>query len=804
MSYQIKKAAVLGAGVMGAAIAAHLTNAGIDCVLLDILPPELTEEDKQKGWTEETPAWRNRLAANGLSQAIKAKPAAFYSKKNADRIRTGNFEDHLAWLTEVDWVIEAVVENLKIKQELLSRIENQIKPTCIVSTNTSGLPVRDIVARAKSSLKSRFVCTHFFNPPRYMKLLEIVPCPETNPEVLDSIVKFCEDVLGKGVVVCKDVPNFIGNRIGVFDIVNAMHLMVEKDMTIEEVDTIVGKELGRPGTALFGTVDLVGLDTAIHVMTNLYEAATDDEMRDLYRPAGFLETMIDQKLLGNKAGRGFYRRSKDKKGEKIKEALDYKTMAYVPLVKPRFPSLGVAKKTDDPVAKARALFYGEDRAGEFVREYLCNNFIYAANRIPEICDTLPAVDQAMKWGYNHQMGPFEMWDAVGLEESLRVMETLGKVVPEKIREMVQNGHRSFYVKKADGLYFYDFATKGYMRIEEHPRVILLPSLKERNRIILTNESASLIDIGEGVACLEFHTKMNSLDDLVIKMIFESCERVEKDFLGMIIGNHGTNFSAGANVYKVLMAIQMGHWDVLESLVAAFQEANMRLKYLAKPVVAAPAGLTLGGGCEICLHTAACQPLGETYIGLVEVGIGVIPAGGGTKELMLRVAGEIYPDVVEAGLNLQQFYAKIFETIAMAKVATSAVEGKELAYLRRSDSISMNRDQQLWDAREVVIGMSRFYRKLDPPLIPVMGENLRGIATAILYNMRHGNYISDYDVHVSQKLVHVLSGGDCAEGTFVTEKEILDLEREAFMSLCGETKTQDRMMHILNTGKPLRN
>lgn len=804
MPYEIRKAAVLGAGVMGAAIAAHLTNAGIDCVLLDILPPELTEEDRRKGWTEATPEWRNRFAAAGLVQALKAKPAAFYTKKNAARIRTGNFEDHLSWLKEVDWVIEAVVENLEIKRNLLSRVENQIKPSCIVSTNTSGLPVRDIVARAGSSLKSRFVCTHFFNPPRYMKLLEVIPCAETLPEVLDFMVKFCEDVLGKGVVVCKDVPNFIGNRIGVFDIANAVHRMIEKGMTIEEVDAIVGKELGRPGPALFGTVDLVGLDTAMHVMTHLYEAATDDEMRDLYRPVDFLGAMVDRKLLGNKTGCGFYRRSKNEKGEKVKEVLDYKTMAYVPLAKPRFPSLGAAKKTDDPVAKARILFYGEDRAGEFVREYLCNNFIYAANRIPEICDTVYAIDRAMKWGYNHQLGPFEMWDAVGLEASLAVMEKLNKAVPEKIREMVQRGCRSFYDKRGDGLYFYDFAAKDYVRMAEHPRVILLPSLKERNRVILQNESASLVDIGEGVACLEFHTKMNVLDDLVINLIFESCDRVEKDFLGMVIGNHGTNFSAGANVYKVLMAIQMGNWDVLESLVGAFQQANMRMKYLSKPVVAAPAGLTLGGGCEICLHAAACRPLGETYIGLVEAGIGVIPAGGGTKELMVRIAGEIYPDVVEAGLNLQPFYAKIFETIAMAKVATSAVEGKELGYFRRSDCISMNRDQQLWDAREVVLGLSRFYRKPEPALIPVMGENLRGIATAILYNMRHGNYISDHDVHVSKKLVHVLSGGDCAEGTFVTEQEILDLEREAFMSLCGETKTQDRMMHILNTGKPLRN
>ncbi|MBN1545093.1 MAG: hypothetical protein JW902_00370, partial [Syntrophaceae bacterium] len=462
MPYEIKKAAVLGAGVMGASIAAHLTNAGIDCILLDILPPELTEEERQKGWTEETPAWRNKYAANGLVQAVKAKPAVFYTKKNAARIRPGNLADHLDWLKEVDWVVEAVVENLEIKQQLLSRIEGHLKPACIVSTNTSGLPVRDIIAEAGTSLKSRFICTHFFNPPRYMKLLEIVPGPDTLPEVLSFMVKFCENVLGKGVVVCKDVPNFIGNRIGVFDIANALHLMVDKDMSVEEVDTIVGKELGRPGTALFGTVDLVGLDTAMHVMTHLYEAVTEDEMRDLFQPAGFLEAMLQKKLLGNKAGRGFYRRARNEQGEKVKEVLDYRTMNYVPMVKPRFPSLGVAKKTDELIDKVKILFHAEDRAGDFVREYLCNNFIYAANRIPEICDTITGIDCAMKWGYNHQLGPFEMWDAVGLEASLSVMDNLGKAVPEKIREMVKKGCRSFYEKREDGLYFYDFATGGYV------------------------------------------------------------------------------------------------------------------------------------------------------------------------------------------------------------------------------------------------------------------------------------------------------------------------------------------------------
>jgi 3-hydroxyacyl-CoA dehydrogenase len=806
MAYEIKKAAVLGAGVMGATIAAHLTNAGIECLLLDIVPFELTEADKAQGLTENSLAWRNRFAENGLAGVVKSKPAGFFTKKNASMIRTGNFEDHLGWLADADWIIEVVIENLKIKQELFAKVEKIVRPDCIVSTNTSGIPIRDISAKFGPKLKEHFLGTHFFNPPRYMKLLEIIPGAETKPEVVSFMTRFCEEVLGKGVVICKDVPNFIGNRIGIFDFSNAIHLTVEKNLRIDETDAIISKAMGRPGMAIFGTIDLVGLDTGHHVMKNLYEAVPDDEMREMFVPSDFWNKMMELKWLGNKTKQGFYKKTKGANGKKSKLVLDYHTMEYVPAGKPKFATVSDAKKkSDDGVAATlKVMFSGADIAGEVAREYLCNNFIYAANRVPEICDTIVGIDNAMKWGYNHQLGPFESWDAIGVREAVEVMKKLKKKVPKKIDEMLKKGCESFYQKKEDGLYFYDFETKGYVKLGENPKIILLPDLKAKNKVVKKNLSATLVDIGDGVACLEFHTKMNAVDGGMIEMIFDACNIVEKDFAGLVVGNHGTNFSAGANIFQVLLAIQKGDWDLLEQLIADFQNANMRMKYLSKPVVTAPAGLALGGGCEMAMHGAKCQPCGETYIGLVEVGVGVIPAGGGCKEIMVRVTEGLPDGVIEAGLNLQHVYAKAFENIAMAKVATSAVEAMELGYIRKTENISMGRDQQLWDAKQVVLGLAKYYRKPRPAMIPVMGENFRGMAEAILYNMRQGNYASDYDVHVSRKVAQILSGGDCAEGTLVTEQEILDLEREAFLSLCGERKTQDRIMHMLSTGKPLRN
>jgi 3-hydroxyacyl-CoA dehydrogenase len=806
MSYEIKKAAVLGAGVMGATIAAHLTNAGIECYLLDIIPFELTEADKKAGLTEQSPAWRNRFAANGLAGVTKSKPAGFYTKKNAAMIKIGNFEDNLGWLADCDWVIEVVIENLKIKQELFAKVEKIVKPTCIVSTNTSGLPIVDITAKFGKGLKERFLGTHFFNPPRYMKLLEIIPGKETKQEVVDYMIKFGEQVLGKGIVVCKDVPNFVGNRIGVFDISNAVRLMAEKGMRIDEVDAIIGKAIGRPGSSIFGTLDLVGLDTGYHVMKNLYAAVPDDEARETFVPLPFMDKMFELKWLGNKTKGGFYKKTKDAKGKKAKLMLDYEKMEYVPAGKPKFDSISAAKKKSDEGVGVtiKTVFYGQDAASELVREYLCNNFIYAANRIPEICDNITAIDNAMKWGYNHQLGPFETWDAVGVREAVEVMKRLKKKVPKKIEEMLKKGFETFYAKKEDGNYFYDFETKNYVKISENPRIILLPALKERQKVIAANPGATLVDMGDGVACLEFHTKMNAVDDNIVAMINQSCDIVEKEFLGLVVGNHAVNFSAGANIFKVLLLIQMGDWDILEDMISGFQDANMRMKYLAKPVVTAPAGLALGGGCEMAMHGAKCQPCGETYIGLVEVGVGFIPAGGGCKEMMVRLTEGIPDGAIAAGLNLQHYYAKAFENIGTAKVATSAMEAMDLGFIRKTEGISLNRDQQLYDAKQVVLGLAKYYKRPRPAMIPVMGENFRGMAEAILYNMEHGKFATEYDVFVGKKVAYILSGGDCEEGTLVTEQEILDLEREAFLSLSGEKRTQDRVMHMLTTGKPLRN
>jgi len=805
MSYEIKKAAVLGAGVMGATIAAHLANAGIETLLLDIIPFELTDEDKKKGYTEKSPQWRNSFAAKGLDGALKSKPASFYSKKYASLVTIGNLEDDLDRIAGVDWIIEVVIENLKIKQDLFARVEKVVSPRCIVSTNTSGIPIKDISAKFGNKLKQNFLGTHFFNPPRYMKLIEIIPGEETKTEIVDYMTKFCEEVLGKGVVICKDVPNFVANRIGVFDIANALKIMADRGLTIAELDAIIGKGVGRPGSSIGGTMDLVGLDTGYHVMNNLYEAAVDDEMREYFAPSDLMKEMMERKWLGNKTGQGFYKRTKDSQGKRIKLALDYNSLEYVPFKKPKYASVSDAKKLEAGFdKKLLTLFHGKDIAAEVVREYLCRNLIYAANRIPEICDTVAGIDNAMKWGFNHKLGPFETWDVLGVKDTVDVMKSLKLKVPKKVTDMLKSGAQSFYIKKNEGTYYYDFETRDYVKLEDNPRIVLLPALKERKKTVRENAGASLLDIGDGIACLEFHTKMNAIDRDVIAMIYESCDIVEKEFLGLVVANHGTNFSVGANIFQVLIAVQQTDWDLLDDLVTKFQYANMRMKYCEKPVVTAPAGMALGGGCEMSMHGARCQPCGETYIGLVEVGVGVIPAGGGTKELMVRCTEGIPDGLIENGLNLQTYYQKVFENIGMAKVATSAVEAMELGYIRRTEGISLNRDHQIWDAKEIALGLSRFYRRPKPAQIPVMGENFKGMAASILYNMRKGNFISDYDVHVATKLADIISGGDCPEGSYVTEEYILDLEREAFLSLCGEQKTQDRIMHMLMNGRPLRN
>lgn len=784
---------------MGASIAAHLANAGIECVLLDIVPPA------GRGSGHGDSARRNSLAASAIERLLRMKPAAFYIQKNARLIRPGNLEDHLEWLGDSDWVVEAVIEDLAVKRDLLARVERYVKADCIISTNTSGLSVREIFAPFGNRFKANCLGTHFFNPPRYMKLLEIIPLPETAPKLLKGMTAFCEEALGKGVIVCRDVPGFAANRMGAYDMATAFRLMQVKDFTVEEVDAVVGRALGRPGSALFGTLDMVGLDVVLSVMKNLAGALPDDEDRDVFQPPPFLDSLVERGWLGNKSGRGFYRKTQDGKGNEEKLMLDYRRMEYGARVFPRFDSVRSAMKDHaDAAGRIRGLFNGSDRAAQFAREYLCRTFIYAAGLVPGICDDIVSVDRAMRWGYNHELGPFEAWDAVGIPEAAAAMEALDLTVPAKIREMLEAGRRSFYRNDEKGLSAYDFEKRDYRTISGNRRFIVLPSPEERERVVRRTAGASLVDLGDGVACFQVHTKMNAIDEDVIGMLSQCADIVEKDFRGMVIGNNDANFSAGANILKVLTACREGRWDLLERMVTAFQDVNMRLKYLARPVIAAPAGLTLGGGCEIAMHAAACRPCGETYMGLVETGIGVVPAGGGCKELMLRLTEGIPDGLVAAGLNLQHYYAKAFETIAMAKVVTSAPEAVELGYLRRTEPVSMNRDLQLWDAKHAVLGLAEGYRKPRPAMIPVMGENFRGLAEAVLHAMRQGEYISDHDVSVGRKLAEVLSGGDCPEGTLIGEQEVLDREREAFMSLCGERKTQERMEYTLKTGKPLRN
>jgi 3-hydroxyacyl-CoA dehydrogenase len=555
-------------------------------------------------------------------------------------------------------------------------------------------------------------------------------------------------------------------------------------------------------------MDLVGLDIGLHVSKNLYDAVPNDECRDIFRSSEFLDKMIANKWLGNKTKGGYYKKVKDEKGKNVKMAIDWKTLEYHPAQKPKFESISAAKKkADDGVAAMMKIaFNGTDKAGEYVREYLCNNFIYSANRIPEICDTIVGIDNAMKWGYNQQLGPFESWDAVGVKEAVEVMKKLGKKVPANVEEMLAKKCTSFYKKEKDGSKsYYDFKKKGYVKMDENPKIIFLPSLKERKKIVKENFAATLVDIGDGVACLEFHTKMNSVNADMIQMISDSCDIVNKDFQGMVVANHDQRmFSAGADIFGVLCAISEKQWTDLEKSVAALQNANMKMKYLPKPIVTAPAGMALGGGCEIAMHGDYCLANGETYMGLVEVGVGVIPAGGGCKELLVRLTEGIPAGCVEAGMNLQYHIGKAFENIATAKVGTSAQEAQELGYIRKTCAINMSRDMQIYEAKQIVLGLSKFYKPPKPALIPVMGENFRGLVEGIIMNMRYGNYISDYDLFVSRKVAYILSGGDCPEGTYVTEQEILDLEREAFMSLCGQQKTQDRISAMLSTGKPLRN
>ncbi|MCX8116617.1 MAG: 3-hydroxyacyl-CoA dehydrogenase/enoyl-CoA hydratase family protein [Desulfobacterota bacterium] len=801
MRQRIRKAAVLGAGVMGSAIAAHLANVGIPSFLLDIVPSELSEAEKKKGLTTESPEFRNRFSIQGKKNIQEIKPAPLYLKEDAELITVGNFEDHLSWISEADWVIEAIVENLNLKRELFRKALPFLKERTVISSNTSGISIQKMCEGFPSDFEERFLGTHFFNPPRYMKLLEIIPARSTSKAVLQQMAEVGEKMLGKGVVFAKDTPNFIGNRIGAFAGAVTMRIAMEEGYLIEEIDQVTGPAIGRTKLATYKLADLVGLDVMSHVSKNLYENLSDEKEKEFFKPSPLIEQMIKNQWLGQKTKQGFYKRIKER-GREETLVLDYEKMEYRPQKKVTFPSVEACKNIEDVRERLRTMVNSPDRGGQLAWKILKKTFLYAAEKAPEISDDIVSIDRAMRWGYNWELGPFEQWDAIGLKPSVERMAKEGEAIPPLVERLLGKGYSSFYEKKEGRVSYFDFGRGQYQILEEKPEIILLSSLKERQRTVLSNPGASLIDLGDGVACLEFHSKMNTIGADTIQMIRDALKEVEEKFEGLVIGNQAENFSVGANLMLLLFEIQDENWDDIDLMVKAFQDALMAVKYFEKPVVAAPLGMTLAGGCEICLACCAIRAAAETYMGLVEVGVGLIPAGGGTKEMLLRSIEHIPPEVDADHLP---FVRRAFETVAMAKVSTSAKEAQKLGYMRPTDRISINRDYLIHDAKQTVLQLVKEnYRPPRPKKIKVMGERGLALMKMGLFYMREGGYISEYDEHIAKKVAYIMSGGNLPDGTEVTEQYLLDLEREAFLSLCGEAKTQERIEYMLKTGKPLRN
>lgn len=803
MTPRIQKAAVLGAGTMGARIAAHFANAGLSCLLLDIVPKDAGA------------AGRNKIVAAGLEAAKKSKPAAFFTPTLASRISIGNFEDDLSRIVDADWIIEAVAENLEIKRSLLAKVAQHRKPESIVTTNTSGLPVHLIAEGLPEEFQRHWAGTHFFNPPRYMKLVEVIPGPKTLPGVLDILSDFCDRRLGKGVVFAKDTPNFIANRIGTFSMLNALRLMSTLGMTIEEVDACTGPAVGWPKSATFRTADIVGLDVLMHVVRNIYETAPDDESREAYKVPALVEEMAKRNWLGDKTGQGFYKRLKGE-GEREILTLDVNTMEYRPRQKAKFASIETGKTIEDTKQRLRTLlqplFEGQkaDKAQQFMWGGLSEMCLYAGRRMPEISDHIVDVDRAMRWGFAWELGPFEMVDAIGLTTFADQVKRESRALPAIFEKALASGRKGFYESHRGETSVFDLASGKMRKVEEPAGILILKSLKEAGRELERNSGASLIDLGDGVLCCEFHTKMNAIGADLIAMIHRGLKRLETDFEAMVVANQATNFSVGANLMLVLVGAQEQEWDELHMAVKQFQNINLAVKYAPKPVVAAPQGMALGGGCEISLHAAKTHAAAEAYIGLVETGVGLIPGGGGTKEMLIR--GN---ERAGSGDDLDFFHAlrPIFENIAMAKVGTSAEEGRELGYLRREDAVSLNRDRVVADAKQTALGLARsgwkpaaasWQEGAHTTQIKVLGESFLSAAKMAIHLMVRGGYASDYDAHVARKLANILAGGALTSPQTVSEQYVLDLEREAFVSLCGERKTQERIAHTLKTGKPLRN
>ena len=797
----IRKVAVLGSGVMGSRIACHFANIGCEVLLLDIVPRDLNEVEKAKGLSLDSKAVRNRIVNDSLQFALKSNPSPIYSKSFASRIETGNFDDDLSKITDCDWIIEVVVERLDIKQSLFEKVEKHRKPGTLISSNTSGIPIHMMIEGRSDDFKKYFCGTHFFNPPRYLQLLEIIPTPSTDPQIVSFLMDYGRKYLGKKTVLCKDTPAFIANRVGVYSIMALFHAVKEMGFTIDEVDKLSGPILGRPKSATFRTCDVVGLDTLVHVANGLKANCPEDEEKDLFELPEYISKMVENGWLGSKSGQGFYKKSKDENGKKVILSLDLNTLEYKKAEKVKFATLDMAKPIDDLHQRTKMLFMGMDKAGQFYRRLFGGLLAYVSNRIPEISDDIYKIDDALKAGFGWELGPFETWDLVGLDQGLKMALDHGKSVASWVQEMKSAGVKSFYKSEGGKKYFYDLKSKSYQVIPGTEEIIQLDTLRAENKV-WGNSDVTLVDIGDGILNLEFHTKMNTIGGGVIQGINKAIDIVEADYRGLVVSNTGQNFSAGANVGMIFMMAVEQDYDELNFAVKAFQDTMMRLRYSNIPVVVAPHNLTLGGGCEMSMHADKVVAHAELYMGLVEFGVGLIPGGGGSKEFARRLSQELKSGDIKINRMRDRFL-----TIGQAKVATSAYEAFDLGYLREGvDEVVVSREHHLSRAKFACLEMAE--AGYVPPKrekdITVMGQEALGIVYVGANTMLSGKYMSEHDKVISEKLGYVLCGGDLSQNTVVSEQYLLDLERKAFVELCAERKTLERLESLVKTGKILRN
>jgi len=801
MNRHIRKVAVLGSGVMGSRIACHFANIGCEVVMLDIVPRELNEVEQKKGVSQDSPAFRNRIVNDALKFALKSNPSPIYRKSFASRIVTGNFDDDMSKISDCDWIIEVVIERLDIKQQVFTNVEKFRKPGTLITSNTSGIPIHMMLDGRSEDFKTHFCGTHFFNPPRYLQLFEVIPTPSTSQEVIDFFMDYGQRYLGKKAVLCKDTPAFIANRVGVYSIMSLFHAVEEMGLTVDEVDKLTGPIMGRPKSATFRTCDVVGLDTLVHVANGLKANCPDDEENHLFDMPDYISKMVENDWLGSKSKQGFYKKIKDENGKSQILSLDLKTLEYKPKERIKFPTLEMAKPIDDLKQRTKMLLMGMDKAGEFYRKIFGGLFAYVSNRLPEITDDLYKIDDALKAGFGWELGPFETWDILGLDQGLKLIADNNKEVAAWITEMKDAGFTSFYkIEKGAKLYF-DTQTKSYKTIPGTEGMVILDVLRAENKV-WGNSDTTLVDLGDGILNLEFHTKMNTIGGGVIEGINKAIDLAEKEYAGLVISNTGQNFSAGANVGMIFMMAIEQDFDELNFAVKAFQDTTMRIRYSNIPVIIAPHNMALGGGCEIAMHADKVVAHAELYMGLVEFGVGLIPGGGGSKEFAKRLSDELNAGDIKINRLRDRFL-----TVGQAKVSTSAYEAFDLGYLREGiDEIVVSREHQLTRAKEVALLMANegYIAPKREKNIKVLGQEGLGIVYVGAHSMLSGKYISEHDSLISQKLGFVLCGGDLSENTVVSEQYLLDLERKAFLELCTEKKTLERLESIVKKGKILRN